>query len=389
MVTVGTLSSQAAAETTFPTAEADDWQALLDGLPKNWDRWGPDDELGAINFLGSEEMFEGMNAAMKCGKTGIERFTLQVPVTGIIDRDGNNTDENGTDTSGGDPVSASRTPAVRDNIDLETPADIGDGYNSADDKFITDFFLQGTTHLDSLGHAWVGHEIYNGFDAETTVTPKSFTGDYNNDGDEETIDTVGLAKADISNAANAGVVGRGVLLDVARYVNGDDRPLPLGYCIGQDDLQATARSQEVTINKHDIVLIRTGALERYYNPEYEWNVTNEPGLCFEEELVEWVYEMELPVLGGDNIAVEKLAQTLESPHDDEKKTFTVPLHPTFLQRLGVSLHEIVWLEGLAASCATDDIYDFLFAAAPIDVERATGAPMNSIAIKATSDNGDK
>lgn len=390
--TVGALSQTGLArdgeENLAPFADPEEYEALVEALPNNWGRWGDDDELGAINVLGSEEMFEGMNAATKRGKKGIERFTLQVPMTGVINRGGITEGER----QEGDPIAASRTPAIRDNTGPTSEAEIsGTGLNSAGDKFVTDLNLQGTSHMDSLGHVWVGSEIYNGFDAETTVDEKVFTGDYDGDGEEETIETRGLAKADITNAANAGIVGRGVLLDVARHVNGDDTPLDLGYDIGLEDLQATAESQGVDLRKHDIVLIRTGGLKRYYDPDYEWATATtadpdelEPGLRFEEELVDWVYEMEFPVLGADNIAAEKIVQTLESPIEGEgEKRFTIPLHAAFLQRLGVTLHEILWLEDLAASCAEDGISEFLFAGAPLNIDRGTGAPTNSLVVKAT------
>ena len=384
----GSMSASGAARGAEepPFAGPEDYRALVDGLPDNWGRWddGERDELGAINYLGSEEMYAGMAAAMKQGKTNVERFTLQTPMTGVINRYG----VDRPDEEAGDPIFGDRTPAVRDNVEPRGPEDVGDGLNSADDKFVTDLFLQGTTHLDALGHVWLGQQIYNGFDADTTHTPKTFEGDYDGDGDPEMIETFGLGKADISNAASAGIGGRGVLLDVARHVNGDDTPLDLGYDIGLDDLLATARSQGVKLRKRDVLLIRTGSLERYYSPEYDWDGEAEAGLRYEDELVEWVHDMEIPMIGADNIAVEKLVHRLESPADGETKQFYVPLHIAFLQRLGVPLNEILWLEDLADSCAADGIYDFLFSAAPLNVERGSGAPINPVIMKATCDGSE-
>ena len=54
----------------------------MDPLPDNWGRWGQDDDIGAVNLLGSEEMFAGLNAATRRGRKGVERFTLQMPMTG-------------------------------------------------------------------------------------------------------------------------------------------------------------------------------------------------------------------------------------------------------------------------------------------------------------------
>nr|WP_256343990.1 hypothetical protein [Pseudomonas sp. IPO3775] len=48
---------------------------LLEGLPKNWGKWGPDDEVGALNYLTEAEVLRGV-ASVRQGKT----FTLQVQI---------------------------------------------------------------------------------------------------------------------------------------------------------------------------------------------------------------------------------------------------------------------------------------------------------------------
>ena len=48
---------------------------LLEGLPKNWGKWGPDDELGSLNYLTPEQVLKGV-ATIKSGKT----FTLQIQI---------------------------------------------------------------------------------------------------------------------------------------------------------------------------------------------------------------------------------------------------------------------------------------------------------------------
>ena len=56
------------------------------------------------------------------------------------------------------------------------------------------------------------------------------------------------------------MVGRGVLLDVAKYKGMD--PLPSLYWITVDDLKNTAKAQKVEIQKGDVLLIRTGSMRR-------------------------------------------------------------------------------------------------------------------------------
>ena len=375
-------------------APGGDIEALLEDLPDNWGRWGEDDELGALNFLGSEEMFDGMRAAMKRGRKCIDGFTLQVPMTGF------EAPEEGIQ----DPIFPSRVVGRRDNVDdvsNEEPA--AGGMKTTDDKFVTTLFLQGTTHLDALSHPWYGDEMYNGFSEETTRVRREYFNtempEFDGQGgvpitsceDGEPVgETFGMSRADISNAAMSGVMGRGVLLDVGRHMGGngdgiDEDRLAPETCIGLDDLEATADEQGVELRKRDILLVRTGSIARAYETpderDAEWDPTVEPGLCYSEELMRWTHEMEIPYFGADNIAVEKVSQVIEQ--DGEDRSFGIPLHGAFIRDLGVYLNEILWLEDLAEACEHDGIYDFLFAAAPLYADMSSGAPMNPVVMKAT------
>lgn len=357
-----------------------DLNALLDDLPNNWGRWGKDDELGALNFLGSEEAFAGMRAAMQRGPTGIERFTLQTPMTGeAIDALVGEGNAPTTDT--GDPMFPGRTPARRDNAaDARTAEPYPGGMQFSDDRFVTEFFLHGTTHMDALGHGWYGDEVYNGRDESVTAAPKEFDHAVPGcvDGEAgEVKETHGHSAVDISPLADAGVAGRGVLLDVGRVQGDDCDRLPLGAEVTLEDLKATAEAQGVALRERDIILLRTGSIERVTDPDAKWDPLNEPGLVFSEDLIRWVHDMEIPMIGADNVAVEKVTQSV----DDH--TFVLPLHGALLRDLGVSLNEILWLEDLATQCADDGIYDFLLTSAPLHVERATGGPVNPVVLKAT------
>ncbi len=348
---------------------------LYEGLPKNWGRWGEADELGALNFLDSQTAADGMDAALQAGRDSVERITLQMSMTG----------EKALATIDGDPEFVGREPARRDNVqdeqsyDDETEQPLT-GLKFADDKWITPQYCQGTTHADALGHTWYGEKIWNGFDAITTADRKTFEYPISNCSDTsagQSTETRGLGKADISNAATAGIAARGVLLDVGREMGGADDRLAYEESVTLSDLKRTADAQGVTIQQHDVLLVRTGSVARARDPDAAWEKTTEPGLKFSEDLYRWIYDKEIPLIGADNLALEKVKQNIDGVE------YVAPLHPGLLRNLGVTISEILWLEELGEACARDGIYDFLFSGAPLKVERATGAPFNPLVLKAS------
>jgi kynurenine formamidase len=415
-------------------AELSGVPALLQGMPDNWGRWGEDDELGALNLLGSEEMFEGMNAAMKRGKKGIERITLQTPITGnAIDALIGEGEFPTTDT--GDPAFPGRLPARKNNTADWRNAASNTGLRFADDRFDTPLYMQGTSHVDALGHGWYAdrnvadedtsgfemqdgklqpksgeitredEQLYNGFSAKTTATERTEEYDVpglqdtDGDGTQEAVpvgktnSTYRLSKADISNAADAGIAGRGVLLDVGRQMGDEENGwLPLDYSITYEDLMDTADAQGVTIRERDILLVRTGAIERARDPEAPWHAQAEPGLTYSDGLLEWIAEMDIPYMAADNLPIEKVVQEVTEEDLSEGRehlagTYVLPLHGALLRDLGVTLNEVLDLRELGAACAEDGIYEFLFTAAPLHVVGGTGGPVNPVVIKASQGGG--
>jgi kynurenine formamidase len=311
---------------------------LLRDAPRNWGRWGASDEIGALNFLTREEVLRGVRA-VKQGKV----FTLGIPVA----------------RPQGDPLYPSRsqplrTMAMDKGFYLSGRAQpMPGGLEYADDVIV--MYLQGTTQYDALGHVWCGDRIYNGYDAKTTIG--------------------GLQKCSIQPIAEHGVVGRGILLDIARLKG---KPhLDPGEPISLEDLKAAAERQKSPIEKHDILLIHTGWLKVFYDEGvkafFPDGAFNEPGLAYSPELVRWFYEMEIPSIGSDTIGSE---QTLHA----ESGTL-LPLHIALLSYQGVVFGEIDWLHDLAEDCARDGQYTFLFIGSPLKVVGGAGSPVNPVVIK--------
>lgn len=137
--------------------------------PKNWGRWGKDDEIGTLNFVTRDHILRSLMTA-RTGKT----FTLGLWIN----------------RKEGDPVWIGRRPTVHLMTKDEGTYISGKaeprpgGGKSADDIVI--MHLQGSTQVDALGHYWKDNTLYNGFDSRTTIG--------------------GLAKDDVSKLAHPPVV---------------------------------------------------------------------------------------------------------------------------------------------------------------------------------------
>lgn len=311
-------------------------EVLGEDTPRNWGRWGPDDEVGSLNHLTPREVLRGVQAVRQ-GKV----FTLMVHMG----------------HPHGDPVWPGRRGLEKMMV-VDEGTFAGDkaprlpgGLHYADD-FMT-AFLQGSTQYDALGHVWYDGQIWNGYDAATTIG--------------------GLSKASVLPIAERGVVGRGVLLDMARHRG--KKNLDKGETFDHHDLEAAAEGQGVCLDPRSVLVIRTGWIEHFYTvPRSEfYRHYREPGLTYSRELVEWFRDMEIPNLVTDTIASEATFEPATGAF--------LPLHCALMRNLGVAFTEICKLDRLAEDCAADGQWDFLYAAAPLKVVGGTGAPVNPIAVK--------
>lgn len=305
------------------------------GYPKNWGRWGADDEIGALNFLDAEQARRAAGA-VRSGK----RFALGLEML----------------RPGGDPAIAIRgqvkkfMTADKGHFRTGQLTPMGGGIEWSDDLVI--MYLQASTQIDALGHVWYDDQLWNGYSAD------------------ETIGT--LRRCSVKPLADHGVVGRGVLLDVARF-KGVPR-LRANQQVTLADLLACAEAQRTPIERRDILLIRTGWLPIFYEGGMEALMgRGEPGITDEPELVRWFQEMEIPTFGADTIGGEQSYSSVSG--------IVLPLHGALMRNLGIPIQEMLWLEELAADCAADGQYDFMYAVSPLKIHGGTGSPINPLAIK--------
>ena len=166
--------SQAMTEPTPPApvtlAEFDD---IFEAV-KNWGRWGPEDELGTLNYVTADTV-RAAAATVRSGR----RATMAIPMN----------------TSAGPDNPSPVIHHVVQGHDI----DIGSsGVTFATDYVGLAFHGDCHTHMDALCHIAYQGRVYNGRPAQQVMTSK------------------GATALDVTTYRE-GLVGRGVLLDVPRF----------------------------------------------------------------------------------------------------------------------------------------------------------------------------
>src|ERR1035437_6595357 len=189
---------------------------------KNWGKWGPNDELGTLNYVKPADLIRA-GSLVRRGKA----FSLGLD----FNQDGPQRTGWGGRFNPIHTMLATGTDAVAGRQEA--------GKLRYADDMVT-MPLQCGTQWDGLGHIFYGEKMWNGYDARL-------------------VDSSGAHKNGIENAKDK-MVGRGVLLDVARHKGVDS--LEDGYGIGTAELEKCAAAQGVEIRKGDFVIVRTGHMER-------------------------------------------------------------------------------------------------------------------------------
>jgi kynurenine formamidase len=299
----------------------------------NWGKWGKDDQIGTLNYVEPHHIVE----AAKLVKTG-KVFALGIP----LDRTGPQTGLFGGRFNPIHQMLATGTDALAGQQDWNK-------LRYADDTLM--LCVQGATHWDALGHIFYEDKAYNGHN------PKL-------------IDSRGLSVLGIEHSKNK-MNGRGVLLDIARF-----RGVPWlkdGEGIGNDELDACAKAQGVTVGRADFVLVRTGQMERCH-AEGDWGDYaggDAPGVKFEN--CYWCHEKEIAAIITDTWGCEV--------RPNETKDANQPWHWVVIPSMGLCMGEIFNLKELAEDCAKDKVYEFFFSGPPLIITGGTGSPINPQAIK--------
>ena len=297
----------------------------------NWGRWGADDQIGTLNYVTPRDIVRAA-ALIRTGKA----FALGIPL-----------DRHGPQTG----LFGGRWNPIHTMLATGTDAAAGrqGKLHYADDAI--NMPVQAATHWDSLGHIFLDDKMYNGFDARLA-------------------DSNGLAKLGIEHTSNK-MIGRGVLLDVARHKGVEW--LADGYGISNRDLDDTATAQGVDVRRGDFVIVRTGQIERCLQ-EKQWGGYaggDAPGVKFEN--CYWCHERQIAAICSDTWGVEV--------RPNETNEVNQPWHWVVIPAMGLTMGEMFYLKDLAQDCAGDKVYEFFFSGPPLVITGGTGSPINPQAIK--------
>lgn len=292
--------------------------------------WGKDDEIGTLNMM-TDQSSLSILSQIKSGKTydlSVEYF-VGMPSFHAL----------------GDPAYQfwlTHTPhgTVVDNSN-------GLGINMNEKVSYTgdaiSMYTHMGTHIDALNHFGLNGKIWNGYSANEHLGDKGWK-------------KTGAEKI-------PPIIARGVLIDIPASKGIEN--LPPNYRINSHDLKQALQAQQVTLQKGDVVLIRTGQAKHYENAHKFLDQYSGINL----DAVKWlIEEKQVMLLGADNLSFEAFPS--------ERADNWVPVHTYLLAEKGVMFIEQMFLEELA----NDKVYEFAFIATSLKLKGASAAPMRPLAL---------
>jgi kynurenine formamidase len=332
------------------------WKNRPEG--SNWGDFGPDDQVGRMNYLTPERRLAGIRE-VKEGKA----FMLSLPL----------------DYPGGDALIAIRKPPklfahplgedrFLYNATLRNAA--AGCCDTICDDAVT-LYTQYSTQWDSLPHVGQMFDAdgdgvpemvcYNGYRAgEDILSPNQEGGPY-------------ARKLGIETLAEACPQGRASMIN-CHAVWGTAKKT-----VGYDDLMRVIDQQKVDVQKGDFLLLYTGydelLLGMNKNPDREVLYAHCAGLDgFDDRLLNWVVDSGIVAICSDNLAVEM--EHLPAPAGGHT---TMGLHELCLFKQGIFLGELWYLKELADWLLAHGRSACLLTAPPLRLPGAVGSPVSPIA----------
>jgi kynurenine formamidase len=294
-------------------AQYERWQSEL----SNWGRWGPDDELGALNLI---------TPAKRREAAALVRDGVTVSLASIVD--------------------------TRQSVDNPCPVEWE--MASASVRGATDRIAYrcihgaGTTHLDGFAHRFLDGKMWNGYPVEGLVTME------------------GAQRNDLLTVRD-GILTRAVLYDMPR-LKGVPYLEP-GYRITVADLEAWEAMAGVRVGPGDAMLLRWGRWAR--RDAVGVFSTEEEAAGLDNSVIPWLRARDIAVIGWETPGYTP------RPEGDLP---TLALHDFGLVILGIHNLDRANFERLSEEAAARSRWEFMLTIAPLPIPNGTGSPINPIAV---------
>lgn len=284
----------------------------------NWGRWGPNDQMGAMNFITPEKRVATARLVQSGRAVSLSREFPKTPVP--------------------------NNPNPAHHFMKRNPR--GDTGGSATDYYGISYHGQASTHLDALCHVWDHNGMWNGRNPDDVLT---FDG--------STWGSVEHWKD--------GIITRGVLPDVPKH-RGEpfvtlDKPIH-GW-----EMEDIAKEEGITLEPGDALVVYGGPDQwNRVNPIWGSDPNGRAGL--HASCLRFIKESDCSLLVWDMM-------------DYMPNGYGVPwsVHGAIFA-YGIALLDNALLEPLAEACVEEGRYQFMLTIAPLRVVGGTGSPANPIAL---------
>ena len=306
----------------------DEFNKIFEAV-RNWGRWGPDDELGTLNYMTRDTV----RAAAGLVRSG-RRATMAIPMSTIAGPD--------------NPSPVTHHVVQGHDIDIGSS-----GVTFATDYVGLAFHGDCHTHMDALCHIAYKGLVYNGRPAQEVMTSR------------------GATALDVTSYSD-GLVGRGVLLDVPRFRG--VAWLEPGEAVTRKELEDIEQAEGVRLGEGDILVLRTGHHRRRlelgaWRNDYPPAGEGKAGLHV--DTIGWMHERRVAAFlpDGDGETV---------PSNVEGVLY--PIHALQVTAMGMLAADSLQLEDLARACEDEGRFEFMVVGLPLRLPGGTGSPWNPIAI---------
>lgn len=325
---------------------ADDVQALPtyaqlrtrnDAPPgSSWKLFGPDDERGMANLAGPPEV--------SAAAAGVRRgavFNLDYSLSSF------------------DP------PVAKSRGSLEHRMTATHGEQR--DDYLDNFWLQSSSQIDGLRHRrHHQHGFYNGA-PDDAITP-------------------GTPVLGVNRWAENPIVGRGVLLDVARYREAQGRPIDhdAGERLPVSVLDETLEWQGVALRTGDCLLLRTGWASWYLGLDAARQEQVRDSRCWtglvpDRSAIAWFWDNRVAMAASDTMAVEAMPPSGDAEFGGPNEAGMI--HQDLIALLGLPIGELWNLDDLAADSEQHAEYTSLLVVKPLHLVGGVGSPANAVALR--------